>query len=300
MTRVGTSVLPDKDVLEAAVVPGDGEEGVSVRHLNRLLQAAMAWAADAIDADFSGIVQPDADGEMLRWTLFGREGADTGERKPLGEKTFSPIGSVAGRAWSTRNVVITPDLAVDSRFIDPTLVELGVRSGVVLPVLVGDQPKFLLGLFSVRRREVRLDELYFLERLMRSAGELIDLLGPGTVGPDSPAATTTILATEPGGVESRRAPRQAYRYLQQIAPLADDGRIPEPEEFFDAECGDISASGFSVQLDFEPKFSKLMVALGRPPVVSYFLARVVRIHKDFRGTRRSYKIGCEFVDRVYL
>lgn len=306
MTEAGICFLPDVDV-GTAVLPNGGEDGVSIRHLKRLLQEALAWAAEVVDADFSGIVQPEPGGASLRLTLFGREEGNSNQLVPAGEKAFAPARTMAGHAWSTRNVVITPDLAIDSRFSDPTLAELGVKSGVLLPVLVGEQPKFLLGLFSARRREVPLDELHFLDRLMRSTGELIDLLGPGglqagltPVGTDTPATTTTILATESQDIDARRAPRRPYRYLQQIAPMANDGRIPEPEEFFDAQCADISASGFSLQLDFEPKFSNLVVALGQPPVVSYFLARVVRIQKDFRGTRRRYKVGCEFVDRVYL
>jgi PAS domain S-box-containing protein len=107
------------------------------------------------------------------------------------------------------------------------------------------------------------------------------------------------LADTPSGADQRRSPRRAYRYRQRIAPLADE-RFPAPGGFFEVEFWDISACGFSFFMEQLPKFEMLVAALGRPPSVAHFTARVMRVARMTQGDTTRYLVGCDFVDRVNL
>ena len=99
--------------------------------------------------------------------------------------------------------------------------------------------------------------------------------------------------------EQRRSPRRAYRYLQKIAPMSD-GQMPMAGGFFDVECWDISACGFSFFMDQLPKFETLVAALGCPPALSHFSARVMRVARMTQSGKTRYLIGCDFIDRMRL
>ena len=57
----------------------------------------------------------------------------------------------------------------------------------------------------------------------------------------------------------------------------NDQQLPGPGGFFEVEFWDISACGFSFFIDQLPKFDTLVAALGRPPALSHFSARVMRV-----------------------
>ena len=69
----------------------------------------------------------------------------------------------------------------------------------------------------------------------------------------------------------------AFQYKQRIAPMRS-GRFPSPGDFFEVDCYDISAGGFSFFLDREPDFDTLAVELGTPPRQSFLAARVRPFH----------------------
>jgi PAS domain S-box-containing protein len=101
------------------------------------------------------------------------------------------------------------------------------------------------------------------------------------------------------GSDQRRSPRRAYRYRQGIAPM-NEHQLPPPNDFFDVEFWDLSACGFSFFSEQLPKFETLVAALGRPPSVSHFSARVMRVARMTQDNNTRYLVGCDFINRVHL
>jgi PAS domain S-box-containing protein len=99
-----------------------------------------------------------------------------------------------------------------------------------------------------------------------------------------------------GGVENRTSPRRVFQYRQRIAPLLGNA-MPSEADFFEVDCADISAGGLSFYLDRAPEFDKLIVALGKPPVLTHFAAQVVRTAETVVDGQRQYVVGCRFLGR---
>ena len=100
-----------------------------------------------------------------------------------------------------------------------------------------------------------------------------------------------------GGRDRRTSHRMAFQYKQRIAPMRS-GRFPSPGDFFEVDCYDISAGGFSFFLDREPDFDTLAVELGTPPRQSFLAARVARFTSQGSTGRRRVLVGCRFLERL--
>ena len=114
--------------------------------------------------------------------------------------------------------------------------------------------------------------------------------------PLAPLETSALASTS---ADQRRSPRRAYRYRQDIAPM-NDRQLPGSNSFFEVEFWDLSACGFSFFIDKLPKFETLVAALGRPPALSHFSARVMRVARMNQDNGTRYLVGCDFIDRVHL
>jgi PAS domain S-box-containing protein len=106
-------------------------------------------------------------------------------------------------------------------------------------------------------------------------------------------------ATDSPAVQKRGSARRDYRYRQRMAPMHGDA-LPAASEFVDVDCRDISASGISFFQDRLPTFETLVVGLGRPPALSYFSARVMRVARVEEDGTARYLIGCGFSGRIHL
>lgn len=122
---------------------------------------------------------------------------------------------------------------------------------------------------------------------------------PHDGGVPTPPTAAEMAAVGATATEQRRSPRRAYRYRQKIAPMADDG-MPMQGGFFEVECWDISACGFSFFMDQLPKFETLVAALGRRPALSHFSARVMRVARMKQDDKTRYLVGCDFIERMRL
>ena len=80
-------------------------------------------------------------------------------------------------------------------------------------------------------------------------------------GVPKPPTEAEMAAIAPTTTDQRRSPRRAYRYRQNVAPMTDDG-LPMADGFFEVECWDISACGFSFFMEQLPKFETLVAAWG--------------------------------------
>lgn len=101
------------------------------------------------------------------------------------------------------------------------------------------------------------------------------------------------------GAECRASRRHEYRYTQWIAPIRSWAK-PSAADFVEVQCGDLSAGGFSMWLNYLPDFRELVLALGKPPSVAHIRARIVHTREVLRGNGRWYQVGCQFLERVSL
>lgn len=102
---------------------------------------------------------------------------------------------------------------------------------------------------------------------------------------------------EAKGTEQRSSPRRVFQHQQWVGPMFGS-HLPRAEEFFEVVCEDISAGGLSFHLDRLPRFQRLVVALGKPPALTYFTADVVRVIEKTIDGRKSHLVGCRFTGRI--
>jgi hypothetical protein len=96
--------------------------------------------------------------------------------------------------------------------------------------------------------------------------------------------------------ERRNSPRQAYRYVQLLAPC--DGRtLPTQEDYARVFLYDLSPNGFSYLADQRPKANQLIAALGRTPF-KFFVAEVVNQRLTEQHGKPLVQVGCRFVKRL--
>ena len=115
-------------------------------------------------------------------------------------------------------------------------------------------------------------------------------------GPDSSPDAGRRPAEETGK-DRRTSPRLAFRHRQRIAAISA-GRPPTASDFFEVDCRDVSAGGFAFYLDREPGFNRLVVALGKRPEETFFVAEIVRVTPEIARGRRRVLVGCRFIGRI--
>jgi hypothetical protein len=126
-------------------------------------------------------------------------------------------------------------------------------------------------------------------------------------------------AQEGGKQDRRGTDRQRYSVRQRIAPWQGNG-FPPDSAFFDVQCHDLTAGGFSFLSPSRPEFTVLVAELGIVAEQIYLVARVVHVERvlvdstgawaDPRSTATiegsppiksgwstRYLIGCRFVRR---
>jgi hypothetical protein len=282
---------------------------------------AARFCAVRLNADLAGIFEPLDAGLSFR-ALVASTVLAPPATVPVA-RTIPAAGSMADYALATGNVVVSPDLVAEARFADKFLRGQGLRSALMLPLWSGDRPLCLMGVFRSRAQEFMLDEVWYLERIADALARLGDAAqqqadggGPAPfVSLDerlqvleqlqsqlvaAEAHERQIAATLGGSPEDFRvSPRHDYPYYQKIAPVFD-GQAPAWDDFVDVQCGDLSGGGISIWLSDKPSFRELIVALGRPPSLTHFAARVVYVREAVRAGRTMYQVGCQFTHRVYL
>ena len=99
-----------------------------------------------------------------------------------------------------------------------------------------------------RAEQAAQDAKQVMDRLRSSAEQVGNT--PRAVGqaPHAEARDQSSASIDPMGSvinqERRGRPRRSYPYRQRIAPIIG-GKLPDPHEFFEVQCNDISAGGFS-------------------------------------------------------
>jgi len=121
-------------------------------------------------------------------------------------------------------------------------------------------------------------------------------------------------------VERRKEYRSPFRSYQWVAPRVGD-RLPNPAQFEQYQCYDISGNGFSFLAPNRPGFRSLVVALVVLPEIIYMSADVVHCTEviaypsgcvEPAANRRArlapldgahdgvpmYLVGCRFIQRL--
>jgi len=93
--------------------------------------------------------------------------------------------------------------------------------------------------------------------------------------------------------------RHRFPRIQWIAPYIN-GKLPTAEMFFEIQCRDLNAGGFSFWLPSPPDFTSLVVALGAGDDLRYLTAEVAHTTKIDRKGHSVYLVGCRFRGRVEI
>jgi PAS domain S-box-containing protein len=161
-------------------------------------------------------------------------------------------------------------------------------SGVCAPD--GSLARIIASGVDLTEQRMAEEEVERLEKAARSASSPTSDGGAALKprgGPPSAAAA-----------ERRGSPRRPYPYHQAIGYILES-RLPDPADFHETECHDISASGFSFLSRRPPQSDKLVVALGNPSRLTYIAAYIVHATRVEHNGRRLFLIGCTFSGRVH-
>jgi hypothetical protein len=99
------------------------------------------------------------------------------------------------------------------------------------------------------------------------------------------------------GSDSTRPARFRYEAWQHVAPM-QNGELPSASEFEAVQCRDLSRAGFSFFTEDLPNADMLVVAMGTPPDLRFFTAKVAGSPTASRHGKVGYQIECEFVSKL--
>jgi len=290
MSTIEVSALrTDDHSRDAASI--DGSAGL-------LLESALLLA-ELLRADYGSVVEFDRQQGDLRHTISPVGGA--ADLHPRQQFAASGEQSLPGYTARTGNVTVCPDLTAEERFADQALLHRGIRSGLMFPLGGSDGVFRGIGVYRKQPHEYALNDLLFAEQFLEPLGRLMDTIQQRLTDDDPPSAAAALAAENAAAVprESRSSTRHEFPYVQKIAPLVDDLR-PAWEDFVAVRCGDVSAGGVSLLMDDPPGFEEFVIALGRPPSLTHFRARVVYVKRSPNRRGPRYHVGCRFLGRYYL
>jgi hypothetical protein len=105
-------------------------------------------------------------------------------------------------------------------------------------------------------------------------------------------STSDVAAT---AAERRLSNRLAFSAVQFMAPY-DGMHLPRKAAFRQVHCHDLSPAGISFLFPSRPEFEYVVMALGKPPRVTYTTAQVV----NCRRAAKAFLVGCKFLAKVEL
>lgn len=124
---------------------------------------------------------------------------------------------------------------------------------------------------------------------LHRSGECLPLLeAPATVLEGAPAA----LAPDDPDAEKRQ-----FRRKQRIARY-DGGPLPDPSEYREVLCQEISIEGFTFITREPIDFQSLVVALGAAPSYTFMGAELVKATPVAQEYGGGHKVECRFTERI--
>lgn len=261
-----------------------------------LLREVALLASESLDAAFCSVGEAASDLHNLRMSVLPARRSPAAPARVFG---ISRQRTITGYAMQTGNATVSPDLRSDPRFDDRALVDLGVVSALVLPLMHEGAFLGAVGFYRTEARPFPLDQVWFVERLLASLKDFIAALDTSSLGNARKRNTGTLKQDWPSGQELRASPRHRFNYVQNVAPVIDDV-MPGEADFFPVECQDVSSGGMSFTTARSLGASQVVVALGRAPSCTHLLAQVMHVKEVQGANGRAYQYGCRFLERVYL
>lgn len=284
----------------SGAMPSDSAALNPQPHLLPLFRDTAALLGEVIQADLTGAAELLEDSTLVSRSVgAGVHGEQAGQTLaylsiPGTESSLSTYALRAG------NVITSSEIAVDGRFNDEFLRDLGVRSAVCLPLRPYDKTIGTLEFYRLKKQAFVPADVQLIEVVSRQLGVLVrQIQDEQAAQVASHSEPRKQGSTSRQGAEARTSPRRKYPYRQMIAPVVG-GRSPTREEFFPVWCKDLSGGGFSIYLENPPTFHHLIVALGLPPHVKFCRAEAMHVQPVEVDGRRIYLVGCRFTSRVYL
>lgn len=152
-----------------------------------------------------------------------------------------------------------------------------------------------------RETEVKLQQA---EQAKLEAHRQLELLLPNPVAPSDAnveaAREAAMRAVSPvivGGLDRRDRARQPYPYRQFVGPILA-GQLPDRRRLVKVLCRDIAPGGVSFLSPTPPVADSFVVALGRPPRLTYLTASVAHVTRVEHEGRKMYLIGCNYTGRA--
>jgi hypothetical protein len=140
-------------------------------------------------------------------------------------------------------------------------------------------------------------ESSLLQKNMEKMTHVLPQRNEKTAAWEPAQAVDAIGPREPGRSDITRVARFRYEVWQHVAPITD-GQLPAPSEFESVECRDLSREGFSFFAEELPVAELLVVAMGSPPNLRFFTARVIGSPPASRHGKVGYQIECGFVSKL--
>jgi two-component system cell cycle sensor histidine kinase/response regulator CckA len=129
-----------------------GRRALAGDDVDAFLQEAADTLAEVLDAELVGVLELLPGGD--EFSMRGRVGWPD-------EYVVPVAGTQVGYSLVTREPVVMPDIAGEDRFPASELRDVGVVSGLAVPMVVADRDLGAIGVFSRRPREYSPDDLHF-------------------------------------------------------------------------------------------------------------------------------------------
>ena len=142
-----------------------GRRAVAPPDLSILMQDAAALLAEMLDAEYSGMAEPTADGKWLRLRLSQTAPEGAQPHTLVHESSTSGSDSLAGYVLQVAHPVAVSDLAQEKRFTDRFLRAHGIRSALAVPLPFQDRWFGCLAAYSRRVRRFNDDDMLFVETI---------------------------------------------------------------------------------------------------------------------------------------
>ena len=133
--------------------------------LSTLMQDAISLVAEILDAELSGVGMVTNGGTKLVQTIA----ATDPQGRPIdAEEHHLPLGaenSTTGYALSIDKTIVTSDMDFETRFADPFLHKLHIKSALTLPLYLNNVPFGTLGVYSRKAHTFTSDDIDFAETM---------------------------------------------------------------------------------------------------------------------------------------
>ncbi len=193
-----------------------GRRAATLPDAARLLPDAAALLAEVLDTEQYLVVEPAADGQLLRARLTFRAAA-TGNSPGMAKKTIPPgDASLAGHVLETAGPVAVHNLAREKLFSDAFLSEHHVRSALAVPLMAAGRVFGVLAVCTSRSRRFDDEDILFAETIAQMVVATIVRTEAESTANDLRRYTSGVLQT----IETLVLTLDAQWRIQGINPAA--------------------------------------------------------------------------------